>query len=210
MMGSHRRKGNRNRILRIVLPTLIILLTVVVVGSLSFSLLQKALHLDFSQDYRQVEGNDKILFRENGSHKMYTRSFWGLRPTGQKEEQRDGPADVETAEAEEAEIAWLDADVYDISKARDHVVWYDAQRNRILSGHIKRDAIASFDTQYTVEQIVLSPDERYILFCETEYGVNGGYSTDEEYCYYRVIDTREGVQYTIYSGYRQWFDVYWE
>lgn len=89
MMGSHHGKGNRKRILRTVLLALTILFTAVVVGSLSFSLLQKALHLDFSQDYRQVEGNDKILFRENGSHKMYTRSFWGLRPTGQKEEQRD-------------------------------------------------------------------------------------------------------------------------
>lgn len=203
-------QSNRKRIPRIVLLTLSILLMAVVVGSLSLFVLRGVLHLDFSQDYRQIEGVDQILFQENWHHKMYTRSFWGLRYTGQEGKEKNSLEDVETAENQEAEIKWLDADVYDISKARDYVVWYDAQEDKILSGNIKGEMIGSFDTQYTVEQIALSPDERYILFCEIEYGVNGGYSTDEEYCYYWVIDTKDGAQYTIYSGYREWFELYWE
>lgn len=63
-------------------------------------------------------------------------------------------------------------------------------------------------SQYEVKQITLSPDGRYILYCEIEYDVNGGYSTDEEYCYYRAIDRENGEQYTIYSGYRAWYQVY--
>lgn len=65
-------------------------------------------------------------------------------------------------------------------------------------------------SQYEVEQVALSPDGRYILYCEIAYGVNGGYTTDDEYSYYRVIDRENGEQYTIYSGYRVWYQVYWE
>lgn len=64
--------------------------------------------------------------------------------------------------------------------------------------------------QDSVSQTTLSPDGRYLLSCEIEYGVNGGYSTDEEYCYYRVLDRESGKQYTVYSGYREWYQVYWE
>lgn len=68
----------------------------------------------------------------------------------------------------------------------------------------------SFDVMYHIENLAFSPDERYLLVYEIEYGFNGGYSTDEDYCYYRVIDLEDGTQYTVYSGYREWLDVYWE
>lgn len=87
-------QSNRKRIPRIVLLTLSILLMAVVVGSLSLFVLRGVLHLDFSQDYRQIEGVDQILFQENWHHKMYTRSFWGLRYTGQEGKEKNSLEDV--------------------------------------------------------------------------------------------------------------------
>ena len=137
----------------ILLISLLSLVVIVVASLLLFPMVKMALHLDFSQEYRKVEGADRIRFRDNWSGKVYSRSFWGLRPVGEVEE--------------------------------------------------------IYDTQNSVSQPVISPDGRYLLFCEIEYGMNGGYSTDEEYCYYRVIDRENGEQYTIYSGYREWYQVYW-
>lgn len=49
------------RILRIGLPSLVV---TGVVGLLLFPMLKMALHLDFSQEYRQVENVEGIRFRE--------------------------------------------------------------------------------------------------------------------------------------------------
>ena len=145
--------NNRKR-KRILFLSLLALAVFVAVGLLLFPMLKMTLHLDFSQEYRNVEGADQIRFLNNWSGKVYSRTFWGLRSVGEAEE--------------------------------------------------------IYDAQDSVSQPVISPDGRYLLFCEIEYGVNGGYSTDEEYCYYRVIDRENGDQYTIYSGYREWYQVYWE
>lgn len=146
--------NKKQNIKKITIISLLPLLSIVVVGLLLFPMIKIALHLDFSQEYRKIEGADRIRFRDNWSGKVYSRSFWGLRPVGEVEE--------------------------------------------------------IYDTQDSVNQPVISPDGRYLLFCEIEHGVNGGYSTDEEYCYYRVIDREDGEQYTIYSGYREWYQVYYE
>lgn len=165
--------------------SLLALLMIAVTRLLLFPILKLALHLDFSQEYRRVEA-DKIRFRDKDG-KVYGRAFWGLR-----------------AKAFEGE---------NVSESReDGGLWYgyDAKEGRIFLGHLVGEIEEAYDTQYSVSQITLSPDARYLLFCEIEYGVNGGYSTDEEYCYYRVIDRETGEQYTIYSGYREWYQVYWE
>lgn len=117
---------------------------------------------------------------------------------------------METAEYEEAKMTWPDADVYDVSESRDDAVWYDRSEKKIFVGNLAGESTDSFDTQYPVTQLVLSPDRKYVLYCEIEYGVNCGYSTDEEYCYYQVIELETGAMYTVYDGYREWFEVYWE
>lgn len=143
-------KQKKLRIIKIVGIALPALLCIAVAGGLSFSILRGALHLDFSQEYRQVDGVEKIRFQDKRDHKIYARTFWGLRPVGKDESSQ--------------------SNIQDVKKM----------------------------------------DDKYTLFCEKEYGVNGGYSTDEEYCYYKVVDIETGEQYTVYAGYRQWFDVYWE
>lgn len=204
-------KQKKLHIIKIVGIALPVLLLIVVVGGLSFSLLRGALHLDFSQEYRQVNGIEKIRFQENWHHEIYARTFWGLRSVGKDMDRQNNLQDVKIAEDEEAEITWLDTDVYDVSEVREHIVWYDREGEKILLGDLGGEILCSYDIQYdTVERIVFSPDDKYVLYYEKEYGVNGGYSSDEEYCYYKVIDIETGEQYTIYAGYRQWFDVYWE
>lgn len=186
------------------------LLLAMVAGSLSFSLLRGALHLNFSQEYRKVDSVEKIIFREHWYNKIYTRTFWGLCSVGQAGKENDRLTDVETAEYEEAKMTWPDADVYDVSESRDDAVWYDRSEKKIFVGNLAGESTDSFDTQYPVTQLVFSPDGKYVLYCEIEYGVNGGYSTDEEYCYYRVIELETRAMYTVYDGYREWFEVYWE
>ena len=139
-----------SRILSAVVIALGVLFFILLVDGLVFCGMKYVFHLDFSQDYRQVEAVDQIRFWDSWSGKVYERYAFGLRPIG------------------------------------------------------KQESIPA------AEEPTLSPDGRYLLFCEIEYGVNGGYSTDEEYCYYRVTDLRSGTRYTIYSGYREWFQVYWE
>ena len=192
---------NMNKILFSILLSLAI---IVMAGLLIFPVAKRTLHLDFSQEYRKVEGADKIRFLDNWSGKVYSRTFWGLRPMGSRE----------NVTQDSGLPLWLseDEDCQAVQTAGDGGLWYgyDSQEGHIFLGHVVGEIEEIYDTQYSVSQITLSPDERYILFCEIEYGVNGGYSTDEEYCYYRVIDREDGEQCTIYSGYREWYQVYWK
>lgn len=182
-----------NRIKKIILTGLLVSLTVVMADLVLIPGLKMALHLDFSQDYRKIQEVDTIRFQDNWSGKIYGRAFWGLRPVGRLEN------GMQDSDSEAASTVGDD-------------LWYgyDSQEEHIFLGHLVGEIEEIYDTQYSVSQIVLSPDDRYILFCEIEYGVNGGYSTDEEYCYYRVIDRETGERYTVYAGYREWYRVYWE
>ena len=62
-----------------------------------------------------------------------------------------------------------------------------------------------------IEQAVTSPNGKYILYCEIQYGYKdpGGGMTDDEYCYYRVYNIDTGEVVAIYEGYRKWFEVCW-
>lgn len=71
---------------------------------------------------------------------------------------------------------------------------------RILSERIK-------DT-HNVEQMVSSPDGKYILFVERIYRGTG--ITDDEDVYFRVYNTDDDTITTIYSGFRQFLLVDWK
>ena len=70
------------KIVRIGLPSLFV---TGVVGLLLFPVAKMALHLDFSQEYRQVDMADRIRFSDNRSGKVYSRALWGLRSEGSQE-----------------------------------------------------------------------------------------------------------------------------
>lgn len=58
-----------------------------------------------------------------------------------------------------------------------------------------------------VNQIAVSPDEKYILFVERVYRGSG--TTDDEDVYYRVYSIDEEYVYTVYSAYKQFLLVDW-
>lgn len=66
-----------------------------------------------------------------------------------------------------------------------------------------------FGENLWITQAVTSPDGKYILYCEIQYGYKDpdGGMTDDEYCYYRVYNIDTGEVVTIYEGYRKWFEV---
>ena len=59
-----------------------------------------------------------------------------------------------------------------------------------------------------VQQVVASPDGKYILYVEKIYSGSG--LTDDEDVYYKVYSIEDGTTVTIYSGYRQYFLVDWK
>ena len=59
----------------------------------------------------------------------------------------------------------------------------------------------------SIEQMKVFPDGQYLLYQEIEYDYSGSGMTDDEYCYYRVVDTDSGEIITIYQGYREWYEV---
>lgn len=181
--------------------TLAVLLLVLVVDGIAFWGMKYVFHLDFSQDYRKVETVYQLRFWDWRNNKVYIRFPLGLRPL---EKRKEIPS------AEKPALSRLDTDVYDVAASGDRAAWYDWKESKIFLGSVAGQVQESFDVMYHVENLAFSPDERYLLVYEIEYDFNGGYSTDEEYCYYRVIDLGDGTQYTVYSGYREWLDVYWE
>ncbi len=186
------------RILYIGLASLLIIVTAVMIRLVVFPIFKLALRLDFSQEYRKVESVEKIRFWDSRSGKVYGRAFWGLRPVGRRED--DLPEDKPS-------FSWLDTDVYDVTASGGLAAWYDWKENTVFVGNVKGVTQETYEAAYTGEKLVFSPDERYLLFYEIAYG--GGY-TDDETCYYRVIDRENGAQYTIYAGHKEWYQVYWE
>ena len=65
------------------------------------------------------------------------------------------------------------------------------------------------NTENKIRQSIYSPDKKYILYCEIEYGYNGTGITDDEYCYYRVYEIETGNIITIYQAYREWYNLFW-
>lgn len=128
--------------------------------------------LDFSQDYRNIQGVENITLERNGWHDFYKRCFWGLRRIN-------------------------DTQV-------DHTVICQ-------SGSESDDSIIELQnlikTEYAIRQSIYSPDKKYILYCEIKYGHQG--ITDDEYCYYRVYEIETGKIFTLYQGYREWYNLSW-
>ena len=160
-------------------------------------LLKLSLHLDFSQSWRKVDGAEQIIFWDNWKNKGYGRTFYGLRVSGKTEKPSE----------EKKTIDWLDNKEYAVSASGEYVAWYDWENDQIQLCEEDGAVISSFDIAYSVNHIVFSPKENYILYCEIEYG---GEMTDDETCYYNVIEIESGEVYPIYSGYREWFDLFWE
>lgn len=171
------------------------------VYGLASAMMRYVFHTDLSQDYRKVEAVDQLRFWQYRGRKVYIRYPLGLRLIEK---------DKEIWEEEKPELPWLETDVYDVTAAGDQAAWYDWKEDKVFLGSVEGEVQESFDVLYDVEELAFSPDSKYLLVYEIEYGVYGGQEMDEEYCYYRVIDLEDGMQYTVYSGYRQWFWVYWE
>lgn len=177
---------------------LAVLVLVLVVDGLAFWGMKYVFHLDFSQEYRQVEAVGQLRFWNRWSEKIYIRYSFGLRPI---EKRREVP------EQEKPTFTWLDTSVYDVTDSGGQAAWYDWKEDKIFLGNVEGEIQDSYDVLFDCEKLAFSPDGKYLLYYEIEYG---GEITDDEYCYYRVIDLEEGTQYTVYSGYREWFRVYWE
>lgn len=184
------------------LPSLfIIIIAIVLAGLLFVAFLRISLHLDFSQEYRKVQAAEQIRFRDAWSGKVYKRYVLGLKPVGRREE---------SPEEEKPPISWLDTSVYDVTASGELVAWYDWEEDAVFLGNAEGEIQKKIDVMYHGEELAFSPDENYLLFYEQQWGWSGGYTTDDDYCYYRVIDLEDGTQYTIYSGYREYWQVYWE
>ncbi|MGN0515076.1 MAG: hypothetical protein ACI4GD_12435 [Lachnospiraceae bacterium] len=127
-------------------------------------------HLDFSQDYRSVEGYENIVFKDSWSKQCFRLCAWGLIKT------EDYAGFEENLE-------------------------YD--RNSYEYQLIVEKANAQW-----VEQVVSSPDGKYILYVERIYLGTG--TTDDEDVYYKVYSIEDDTTITIFSGFRQFLLVDWK
>ncbi len=174
-----------------------VLLFMLVVDGLAFLGMKYVFHLDFTQDYRQVDEIGQLRFWDR-SGKVYIRYPFGLRPIEKRED---------VPEQEKPALFWLDTNIYDVMDSGGLVAWYDWRGSKIFLGSTDGEVRESFDVAYDAKKLAFSPDGRYLLVYEIDYR---GEITDDEYCYYRVIDLEDGIWYTVYAGYREWFRVYWE
>lgn len=184
------------------LPSLLIVLIAIIMAGLLFAaFLRMSLHLNFSQEYRKVQAAEQIRFRNALNGKVYKRYVLGLKPVGQCEE---------SPEEEPPPVSWLDTSVYDVTASGELVAWYDWEEDAVFLGNAEGEIRKRIDVMYHGEKLAFSADENYLLFYEEQWNWSGSDMTDDEYCYYRVIDLEDGTQYTIYSAYREYWQVYWE
>lgn len=99
-----------------------VLFLLVFVGGLFFDMMKYAFHLDFSQDYRQVDEIEQLRFWDRRSGKIYERYLFGLRSIG---EQEDIPLKERPA------LSWLDTSIYDVTESGGLVAWYDWETEKI-------------------------------------------------------------------------------
>lgn len=174
-----------------------VLFFVLIVDGLAFLGMKYVFHLDFTQDYRQVDEIGQLRFWDGWSGKVYIRYPFGLRPIEKRED---------IPEQEKPAPFWLDTTIYDVADSGGLVAWYDWRESKIFLGSEDGEVKESFDVAYDAKKLAFSPDGRYLLVYEIDYR---GEITDDEYCYYCVIALEDGTQYTVYAGYREWFRVYW-
>lgn len=189
-------------VLLVGLPSLlIVLIAIMIAGLLLAAFLRMSLHLNFSQEYRKVQAAEQIRFRDAWSGKVYKRYVLGLKPLGRCEE---------SPEEEKPPVSWLDTSVYDVTASGELVAWYDWEEDVVFLGNAEGEIQKRIDVMYHGEELAFSPDENYLLFYEQQWNWSGSDMTDDDYCYYRVIDLADGTQYTIYKAYREYWQVYWE
>ncbi len=195
--GPVYKKRQIGKILSTAVLVLGVLFFMLVVDGLIFCGMKYVFHLDFTQDYRQVDEIGQLRFWDR-SGKVYIRYPFGLRPIEKRED---------VPEQEKPALFWLDTNIYDVMDSGGLVAWYDWRGSKIFLGSTDGEVRESFDVAYDAKMLAFSPDGRYLLVYEIDYR---GEITDDEYCYYRVIDLEDGTWYTVYAGYREWFRVYWE
>lgn len=178
------KKKKQRLILLFVLAGLVIAAAMVFLFSVLF------FKVDLSQSYRKIDGVNQIVFKD-WQGLLYHRCFWGL----ERMENR------EISEMKEETI-------YTTAPSGQFIAYYDLGEHRIVLCDSLGVEITYFPVDYYVGQIVFSPDERYLLYQEIQ--VYGGFSTDEEYCYYRVADIETKDVVTIYKGYREWYQLAWQ
>ncbi len=190
----------KKKILIVLLVTLTLLLFL-----LCFSKTQigDLMHLDFSQSYRKIPDAEKIVFCQNYNGKPYRRALYGLKSVPSIRAVKD------TSKSTDADIEAPDcASTYIVSDSGNHVAWYDYTAKKICIATSDRTVIREVPiSYYWGNQLVFSPDEKYLLYQEND--VLSGYTTDDEDVYYRVVNIESGNIITIYEGYRQYFNLYW-
>ena len=87
------------------------------------------------------------------------------------------------------------------------VAGFEDHRNPDTSSYEYRLLVEKAGAEW-IEQIVPSPNGKYILYVERIYRGIG--TTDDEDVYYKVYSIDDDTNTTIYSGYRQFLLVDWE
>ena len=145
-------------------------ITIIIIAFFVTILYLSKFYLDFSQDYRSVEGYENIVFKDSWSEQFFRLCVWGSMKT-------------------EDYAGFEDNRKYD--------------RNAYEYQLIVEKANAEW-----VEQVVTSPDEKYILYVERIYLGTG--TTDDEDVYYKVYSIEDDTTITIFSGFRQFLLVDWK
>lgn len=99
------------------------------------------LPLDFSQDYRKVQGIENIVFQQNRDGQCYKRCFWGLRKT-------------ESPQTDHSDMSYeSDASIYELSNFinTDNEIYqsiYSPDKGYILYCEIEHKGTGVTDDEY--------------------------------------------------------------
>ena len=178
--GPVYKKRQIGKILSTTAIVLGVLFFMLVVDGLIFCGMKYVFHLDFSQEYRQVEEIAQLRFWKSRDEKVYIRYPFGLRPIEKRED---------VPEEEKPALSWLYTSVCDVADSGGLAAWYDWKEDAVFIGNGKGEIQKTFDVDYDVEKLVFSPEGRYLLVYEAVYA--GGIRDDEER-YYRVSETEAG------------------
>ena len=127
-------------------------------------------HLDFSQNYRSIDGYENIAFKDSWSNQCFRLCAWGLVKT-------------------------------------ENIVGFEEHQNFDRTSYEYQLLVKRANAEY-VEQVVISPDVKYILYVERIYRGTG--LTDDEDVYYKVYSIDDDTSTTIFSGFKQFLLVDWK
>lgn len=90
------------------------------------------------------------------------------------------------------------------------IAYYDYDSDEICFCDMENFAEKRFKvSENSIDQIEISPNEKFILYREIVYGYYGNYMMDDEYCYYKILNMDTETVITIYQGYREWYNISW-